>query len=112
MFDPATTPAIDGCARRRIFIANIYRRPIRATYSGKTYTVCQTTPSAQRKASLAGFTEEIPDLEIMIALGSGATAPEALGAQGVTIDGKTYRITSVQSDIGPDCYQLSLSLRR
>lgn len=112
MFDPATTPALDGCARRRVFLSHIYRRPIKATYRGKAYTVCQTTPSAMRKTSIAGFTQEIPDLEIMIALGTGATKPEALSADGVTIAGKTYRVTSVQEDLAPDCYQLSLSLRR
>jgi len=112
MFDPATTPALNGEHRRRIFIANIFRRPIKATYRGRDYTVAQTTPSAMRKTSLAGLTQEIPDLEIMIALGEGATAPAALGSDAVTIAGKSYRITSVQSDLGADCYQLTLSLRR
>lgn len=112
MFDPATTPALDGCARRRVFLSHIYRRPIKATYRDREYTVCQTTPSAMRKTSLAGFTQDIPDLEIMIALGAEATEPVALSADGVTIGTKSYRITNVQKDLAPDCYQLTLSLRR
>lgn len=112
MFNPAMTPAYDGLARRRVFIAHTYRRPIKATYQAREYTVCQTTPSASRKVSLAGFTQEVPDMEIMIALDIGATEPVPLGADGVTIAGKSYRITDVQKDTAPDCYQLTLGLRR
>jgi hypothetical protein len=112
MFNPAMTPAYDGLARRRVFIAHTFRRPMQATYRGSKYTVCQTTPSATRKMSLAGYTQEVPDLEIMIALPTGAAEPVPLGADGVEIGGKTYRITDVQKDQAPDCYQLTLSLRR
>jgi hypothetical protein len=111
MFDPATTPAIDGLVRRRVFLSHIYRRPNTATYRGSQYTVCSTVPSAARKMSLAGYTQEVPDLEIMIALADGSPEPVSLGADGVTIAAKEYRIISVQKDIAPDCYQLSLSLR-
>lgn len=111
MFDPATTPALDGLARRRVFIAHIYRRPIAALYRDKPYTVCQSTPTVQRKMSIAGFTQEIPDLEIMIALDLGSEEPQPMGKDGVTIKNKEYRILSVQGDLGTDCYQFSLSLR-
>ena len=111
-YDPTTIPAMDGLLRRGVFIAQIYRRPVTATYRGSTYTVSRTTPSASRKMALSGFTQEVPDLEIMISLSIGAAEPVPLGSDSVVIEGKTYRITAVQADIAPSCYQLTLSLRR
>lgn len=71
---------------------------------------------------IAGFTEEITDLEIMLALPCGMAAPVARSTDevrvygpirpGVTRTYKDYRIDDVQPFTGPDCYTLTLSVRR
>jgi len=81
----------------------------------------QNEQSYQRKAQLSGFTSETADLEIMLALPSGTAIPVANSSDEVEVfskvcagqvrTSKKYRITNVQSDIAPDCYQLTLSIR-
>lgn len=112
MFDPATIPALDSCLRRRVFRAHIFRRAINVTFRGATHKAAKNEPSAQRKMVVSGYTQETADLEIMLALASGSAAPVPNSSDGVTVDGIEYRITSVQTDVAPDCYQLTLSRRR
>lgn len=121
-YNPATMPPLDGCIRRGVFRSHIYRRPVDILFRGAQYVAAKNEPSMQRKAGLAGFTEEIADLEIMLALPTGTAAPEANSSDevrvydriipGTTRTYKDYRITNVQTDQAPDCYQLTLSLRR
>lgn len=124
-YDPATMPPLDGCIRRGVFLSHIYRRPVDILFRGVQYTAAQNEPSMQRKADVAGYTQETADLEIMLALPTGMAAPVANSADEVVVyapravgdpaaarASKPYRITNVQTDIAPDCYQLTLSLRR
>lgn len=118
-YDPASMPPVDGDIRRGVFLSHIFRRPIDILFRGKPMTAAQSEPSAQRKSTLAGFTQEIADIEIMLALPAGTPAPVANSSDGVRVfdryrcnEYKDYRITNVQTDIGTDCYQLTLSLRR
>lgn len=113
---------MDACARRRIFVGNIHRKPSQILFRNEQYTARVSEPSFQRKMGLAGYTEETADIEIMLALPEGMAKPVALSADGIRIydydsaglqTGYTdYRITDVRSDIAPDCYQLTLSKRR
>jgi hypothetical protein len=111
-FDPSTIPALSGSIRRGVFLSHIYRRPLAITFRGVAYTAAKTTPSAQRKATLAGYTQEVADLEIMLALPTATAVPVANSADEVVIGAQIFRITAVQEDLGPDCYQLTLSLCR
>lgn len=121
-YNPATMPALDASIRGGVFRSHIYRRPLDILFRSLPYTAAKNEPSTQRKMNLAGFTQEIADLEIMLALPAGTAAPEANSTDevrvydplrpGTTRTYKDYRITNVQSDIAPDCYQLTLSLRR
>ena len=122
MLDPATMPPQDGCIRRGVFRAHIYRRPVDILFRGVALVAAKTDPSLGRKVGLAGYTQEVTDLEIMVALPNRSTPPEANSSDevrvydqlipGQTRTYKDYRIISVQTDTAPDCYQLSLSLRR
>lgn len=111
-YDPATIPALDACLRRRVFRAHIFRRPINVTFRGTTYKAAKNEPSNQRKMAITGYTQETADLEIMLALPAGSIAPKCNSSDGITIGTTEYRITNVQTDMAPDCYQLTLSLRR
>ena len=112
-YNPAAhMPALNGCIRRRVFLSHIYRRPIDIIFRGTTYKAAKNEPSFQRKMAATGYTQETADLEIMLALPAGTAAPVANSADGVTVSGKNYRISNVQTDIAADCYQLTLSLRR
>ncbi len=123
-YDPATMPALDACLRRGVFRSHVYRRPVDILFRGEQYTAAQNEPSLQRKMNTAGYTQETADLEIMLALPDGMARPECNSTDEVKVYAprsgvigearafKTYRITNVQTDIGPDCYQLTLSLRR
>lgn len=101
---------------------HIARRSIDVLFRGLPYEAAKNDPSVQRKMSLAGFTEEITDLEIMLRLPCGMAEPVANSADevrvfddlrpGVARTYKDYRITNVQPFTGPDCYTLTLSLRR
>lgn len=120
-FNPATMPPVDGCIRRRVFISHIHRRPVDVLFRGVQYTAAQSDPSIQRKGSIAGFTDTITDLEIMLALEPFTEIPKAHSADEVRVYGPVrpgvtrtytdYRITNVQTDIAPDCYFLTLSKR-
>lgn len=122
MLNPATMPPVDGCIRHGVFMSHIYRRPVDVLFRSVEYVAAQNEPSAQRKSTIAGFTQEIADLEIMLALPAFTTPPVANSADEVRVydrirpgvPGRTYkdyRITNVQTDIAPDCYQLTLSIR-
>jgi hypothetical protein len=121
-YDPATMPALDACLRRGVFRSHIYRRPVDILFRGVAHVAAKNEPSMQRKIGLAGYTEEIADLEIMLALPEGTAAPVANSPDevrvydplrpGVVRTFKDYRITNVQTDLAPDCYQLTLSVRR
>lgn len=124
-YDPATMPALDACLRRGVFRAHIYRRPVDILFRGVQYVAAKNEPSMQRKANVAGYTTDEADLEIMLALPAGMAAPvatsadeivvyapRAVGDPGAARASKHYRISNVQTDIAPDCYQLTLSLRR
>ncbi len=121
-YDPSTLPALDASLRRGVFRSHIYRRPVQILFRGAPLVAAKNEPSMQRKAGFAGFTEEMADLEIMVALATGTPEPVANSADEVrvfdaVIPGKTrtykdYRITNVQTDLAPDCYQLTLSIRR
>jgi len=121
-YNPATMPALDASIRRGVFRSHIHRRPVDILFRSLPYVAAKNEPSAQRKMSLSGFTQEIADLEIMLALPSGMATPEANSSDqvrvydplrpGVTRTYKDYRITNVQTDLAPDCYQLTLSVRR
>ena len=66
--------------------------------------------------------EGTADLDIMLALPSGTAKPLANSTDEVEVfskvvsgqvqTSKKYRITNVQTDIAPDCYQLTLSIRQ
>jgi hypothetical protein len=112
-YNPAAmVPALNGCIRRRVFISHIYRRPIAVIFRGVQYTAAKNEPSMQRKIMQAGYTQEMSDLEIMLALPTGTAAPVANSADCVLIGATTYRVTNVQTDLAPDCYHLTLSIRR
>lgn len=120
MFNLATMPPVDGCIRRGVFLSHIYRRPIDILFRDVEYVAAQNEPSFQRKMNVAGFTDTIADLEIMLALPPFTPRPQPNTTDTVRVfdpirpgtAGRTYkdyRITNVQSDIGTDCYQLTLS---
>jgi hypothetical protein len=118
---PSTMPALDACLRRGLFRSHIYRRPVDIKLRGVSYVAAQNEQSYQRKATLSAFDDQTADLEIMLALPAGVAAPEANSTDEIEVfsrivpgtvrTSKKYRITNVQSDIGPDCYQLTLSIR-
>lgn len=120
-YNPATMPALDACLRRGVFRSHIYRRPVDILFRGVAYVAAKNEPSMQRKIGIAGFSDEIADLEIMIALPAFTAAPIANSPDevrvydriqpGTTRTYKDYRITNVQTDLAPDCYQLTLSVR-
>jgi hypothetical protein len=123
-YDPATMPALDACLRRGVFRSHIFRRPLDILFRGDYYVAAKSEPSLQRKVNVAGYTQETADLEIMLALPTGTTKPETNSSDEVVVyeprsgdptavrASKSYRITNVQTDIAPDCYQLTLTLRR
>lgn len=123
-YDPATMPALDACLRRGVFRAHVYRRPVDILFRSVFYVAAQSEPSLQRKVNVSGYTQETSDLEIMLALPTGTAKPVANSSDEVVVYDprsgdptaartyKNYRITNVQTDIAPDCYQLTLSLRR
>ncbi len=114
-------PSLDTGLRAILVKGHVQRRPVDILFRGKQYVAAKNEPSMQRKAGFAGFTEEIADLEIMLALSTGTPEPVANSTDqvrvyapiraGVTRTYKDYRIVSVQTDLAPDCYQLTLSLR-
>ncbi len=120
-YNPATMPPLDGCIRRRVFVSHVYRRPVKIKFRGVEYVAAQNEQSYQRKAQLSGFTEETMDLDLMVALNAGTERPDPNSPDEVEVfskvcpgqvqTSKKYRITNVQSDIAPDCYQLTLSIR-
>ncbi len=120
-YNPATMPALDACVRRGVFRSHIYRRPVDIKFRGIEYVAAKNEQSFQRKAQLSGFTEEQADLDIMLALPVGTAQPVANSTDEIEVfsrivlgtvrTSQKYRITNVQSDIGPDCYQLTLSIR-
>ena len=121
-YNPATMPALDACVRRGVFRSHIYRRPVQIKFRGVPYVAAQNEQSFQRKAQLSGFMEGTADLDIMLALPSGTAKPLANSTDEVEVfskvvsgqvqTSKKYRITNVQTDIAPDCYQLTLSIRQ
>lgn len=115
-------PRTDDRHWSKLYGYHIDRRSIDVLFRGEYHKAAKNDPSMQRKIGLAGFTEEITDLEIMLRLPCGMAAPEANSSDevrvydpirpGVTRTYKDYRITNVQPFTGPDCYTLTLSLRR
>lgn len=123
--DPLTAvPVYDTGVRRRVFRYHTLRRPRRAVYRGREYTVSASQPSMQRRMQAAGFLNEIIDLEVFIALEPGDSPPqpgraddfllydEATESDPYPAGHHTYRIVSVDPDTGANCWHLNLALRR
>ena len=120
-YNPTTIPALDAGLRRGVFLGHIYRRQVEITFRGIDYTAAQNEQSYQRKAMTAGYSEATADLEIMLALPAGTARPDPNSTDEVEVfskvvsgqvqTSKKYRITNVQSDVAPDCYHLTLSVR-
>lgn len=72
-------------------------------------------PTEQRRALAAGFLEDVPDLECRLKLNTNEYPPEpnkdtlSLVEKGVI---RSYRVMSVRTEKGDDCYTLMLALRR
>lgn len=98
--------------KREIWIRSIERDPTEITFKKRgtesvTLLARLSNVSQARKMSVAGLTEEIPELECKIALPTGSDEPEALRDL-VEIKNIDYRILEVSVMREADCYILTL----
>lgn len=98
--------------KRELWIRSIERDPTTVNYmhrAGDTIELFAriSNVSQARKISVAGLTEEIPELECKIYMPVGSDAPEPMRDR-VSIDGVVYRILEVSIMRDADCYILTL----
>lgn len=104
-------PVYKADLRRVHFTNQISHRPEPATFRSKSLTVRFDQPSQRRVMELAGYREEVADLECMISLDTGSAQPAPnTQADYILARGKTWRIIEVRPDQGSDCYHLTLTL--
>ena len=104
---PFEMPQLDRGIKRTLFRLTIGHKPTKIIFRGQEITARVSEPSQKRKIELAGY-EVIADLMCDIALEVGANPPEAEKDR-IKIGNITYRISETQSDLGNDCYTLTLA---
>lgn len=93
-------------ARQRI-IDFIARNPSELVFREKTYKCRLATPSMEKKAQMAGYSNSMNAMEIMVAFDVPFDF-KALNSETAIINGKEYAFISAQILDGENCYNITL----
>jgi hypothetical protein len=106
---PFELPTLDRNLRRTHFRFHIMRNPVEVIFRDKKYQASSSEITSMRKAQIAGYTDEVADILLNIALEVGDDDPRALDPRDiVSIDGSKYLIIQTVNDTGLNCYTLTL----
>ncbi len=92
-------------ADRQIFRAQIALKPTEIIFRGSTMTARKADPSQRRRMEIAGYVDDVADVEFFLALPTESEPPLPNSeADEVEHAGHTYRIVLTQNHAGRDCY--------